>query len=61
LKILHKEVEHANTGTICLKDSLVDEPVDWVEETSCLDIQDKVEKEATSLVSKKCSSPSLCY
>jgi hypothetical protein len=46
MKRLHKEVEPASTGTICLKDSLVDEPVDWVKETSRLDIQDEDEKEA---------------
>jgi hypothetical protein len=49
-ELRHTEVERAYCGTICLKDSLVDEPVDWAEEIARLDIQGEVEREAEGLV-----------
>jgi len=49
-KLRHTEVERAYCGTICLQDSLVDEPVDWIVENSRLDIQGEVEMAAEGLV-----------
>ncbi len=49
-ELRHTEVERAYCGTICLQDSLVDEPVDWTVENARLDIQGEVEMEAEGLV-----------
>jgi len=49
-KLRHTEVERAYCSTICLQDSLVDEPVDWIVENSRLDIQGEVEMAAEGLV-----------